>query len=97
MESAKYGNKDLLFLSCIMVSFIVVVKISTTLPDAWFLGLPLSRPVSAGGIWHPPGRRRHDRLPVHGPGNRFDILPWPWRYAHPCCFREAWKRLSISF
>jgi putative nucleotidyltransferase with HDIG domain len=53
MESAKYGNKDLLFLSCIMVSFIIVVKISTTLPDAWFLGLPLSRPVSAVGFGIP--------------------------------------------
>ena len=53
MEFAKYGNKDLLFLSCIMVSFIVVVKISTTLPDAWFLGLPLSRPVSPVGFGIP--------------------------------------------
>ena len=53
MEFANYGNKDLLFLSCIMVSFIVVVKISTTLPDAWFLGLPLSRPVSAVGFGIP--------------------------------------------
>ena len=53
MEFAKYGNKDLLFLSCIMVSFIVVVKISTTLPDAWFLGLPLSRPASPVGFGIP--------------------------------------------
>ncbi len=53
MEFAKYGNKDLLFLSCIMVSFIIVVKISTTLPEAWFLGLPLSRPVSPVGFGIP--------------------------------------------
>jgi putative nucleotidyltransferase with HDIG domain len=53
MEFASYGNKDLLFLSCIMVSFIIVVKISTTLPDTWFLGLPLSRPVSPVGFGIP--------------------------------------------
>jgi len=53
MASAKYGNKDLLFISCIMVAFIIVVKISTTLPDAWFLGLPLSRPVSPVGFGIP--------------------------------------------
>ena len=53
MEFAKYGNKDLLFLSCIMISFIIVVKISTTLPEAWFLGLPLSRPVSPVGFGIP--------------------------------------------
>ncbi|WP_319404547.1 HDIG domain-containing metalloprotein [uncultured Desulfosarcina sp.] len=53
MEFANTGNKDLLFLSCIMVSFIIVVKISTTLPDAWFLGLPLSRPASAVGFGIP--------------------------------------------
>jgi cyclic-di-AMP phosphodiesterase PgpH len=47
MAFAKYGNKDLLFLSCIMVSFIIVVKISSTLPETWFLGLPLSRPAAA--------------------------------------------------
>ena len=46
MESAGFGNKDLLFMACIMVAMIVVVQISTTLPDAWFLGLPLSRPAS---------------------------------------------------
>ncbi len=53
MESAHYGNKDLLFLACIMVAFIIVVKISTTLPDSWFLGLPLSRPVSPVGFGIP--------------------------------------------
>ncbi len=53
MEFANTGNKDLLFLSCIMVSFIIVVKISTTLPDAWFLGLPLSRPSSPVGFGIP--------------------------------------------
>ena len=53
MEFANNGNKDLLFLSCIMVSFIIVVKISTTLPDAWFLGLPLSRPASPVGFGIP--------------------------------------------
>ena len=53
IEFANTGNKDLLFLSCIMVSFIIVVKISTTLPDAWFLGLPLSRPASAVGFGIP--------------------------------------------
>ena len=46
MESAGFGNKDLLFMACIMIAMIVVVQISTTLPDAWFLGLPLSRPAS---------------------------------------------------
>jgi putative nucleotidyltransferase with HDIG domain len=53
MEFANTGNKDLLFLACIMVSFIIVVKISTTLPDAWFLGLPLSRPASTVGFGIP--------------------------------------------
>ena len=53
IEFANTGNKDLLFLSCIMVSFIIVVKISTTLPDSWFLGLPLSRPASAVGFGIP--------------------------------------------
>jgi cyclic-di-AMP phosphodiesterase PgpH len=53
MESANYGNKDLLFLGCIMVLFIIVVKISTTLPDTWFLGLPLVRPASAVGFGIP--------------------------------------------
>lgn len=53
MESDDYANKDLLFLSCIMVALIIVVKISTTLPDAWFLGLPLSRPVSTVGFGIP--------------------------------------------
>ncbi len=53
IESANYGNKDLLFLSCIMVAFIIVVKISTSLPDAWFLGLSLSRPVSPVGFGIP--------------------------------------------
>ncbi|BBO67557.1 HD family phosphohydrolase [Desulfosarcina alkanivorans] len=53
MESANYANKDLLFLSCIMVAFIIVVKISTTLPDAWFLGMALSHPVSPVGFGIP--------------------------------------------
>lgn len=53
MTSAKYGNKDLLFITCIMVAFIIVVKISTTLPDTWFLGLPLSRPMSPVGFGIP--------------------------------------------
>jgi putative nucleotidyltransferase with HDIG domain len=53
MASASYGNKDLLFLSCIVVAFIVVVKISTTLPDSWFFGLPLSRPESPVGFGIP--------------------------------------------
>jgi putative nucleotidyltransferase with HDIG domain len=53
MESANYGNKDLLFLASIMVSFIIVVKISTTLPDSWFLGLPIARPESAVGFGIP--------------------------------------------
>ena len=46
MSGAPYGNKDLLFLACIMLAFIVVIKVATTLPEAWFLGLPLDRPVS---------------------------------------------------
>jgi putative nucleotidyltransferase with HDIG domain len=53
MESANYGNKDLLFITCIMVAFIIVVKISTTLPDTWFLGLPLARPMSPVGFGIP--------------------------------------------
>ncbi|MGA6927042.1 MAG: hypothetical protein WBY88_15235, partial [Desulfosarcina sp.] len=53
METANYGNKDLLFLACIMVAFIVVIKISTTLPTTWFLGLPLSRPASEVGFGIP--------------------------------------------
>ncbi len=53
MESANYGNRDLLFIACIMVAFIIVVKVSTTLPEAWFLGLPLSRPVSPVGFGIP--------------------------------------------
>lgn len=53
MESAKRSNKDLLFLSCIMVAFIVVIKISSTLPDTWFFGLPLARPVSSVGFGIP--------------------------------------------
>ena len=42
-----YNNTDLLFLTCIIVAFILVVKISTTLPGTWFLGLPLTRPESS--------------------------------------------------
>jgi hypothetical protein len=53
MNSASYGNKDLLFLASIMVAFIIVVKISTTLPDSWFFGLPLSRPESPVGFGIP--------------------------------------------
>ena len=46
MASTRYANKDLLFLACTMAAFIVVVKVAATLPEAWFLGLPLSRPAS---------------------------------------------------
>lgn len=53
MEAAHYGNKDLLFLSCIVVAFIIVVKISTTLPESWFFGLSLSRPASPVGFGIP--------------------------------------------
>ncbi len=53
MNSANYGNKDLLFLASIMVAFIIVVKIATTLPDSWFFGLPLSRPESPVGFGIP--------------------------------------------
>ena len=53
MEAAKYSNKDLLFITCIMVAFIIVIKISTTLPDTWFLGLPLTRPISPVGFGIP--------------------------------------------
>ncbi|BBO87833.1 HD family phosphohydrolase [Desulfosarcina ovata] len=53
MEQANYGNKDLLFLACVMVVFIVVVKIADTLPDTWFLGLPLARPESPVGYGIP--------------------------------------------
>ena len=53
MDFAKYGNKDLLFLACIMVSFIIATKISTTLPEAWYFGLPLSRPSSSVGFGIP--------------------------------------------
>jgi membrane-associated HD superfamily phosphohydrolase len=88
MASAKYGNKDLLFISCIMVAFIIVVKISTTLPRRL-----VSRPAPVstgicGWFWYPPGCRRHDRLSVHGPGNRFDLCPGLGACAHPCSFKE---------
>lgn len=53
MKLANYANKDLLFLSCIMVASIVLVKIAGTLPDTWFLGLPLSRPESPVGYGTP--------------------------------------------
>ena len=53
MESTGFGNKDLLFLASIMIALIIVVKISTTLPEAWFLGLPLARPASPVGFGIP--------------------------------------------
>ena len=53
MASFSFGNKDLLFLACVMVALIVVVKFATTLPDDWFLGLPLTRPASPVGFGIP--------------------------------------------
>ncbi|HSO19437.1 MAG TPA: HDIG domain-containing protein, partial [Desulfosarcina sp.] len=52
-ESASYGNRDLLFLTGMVVAFILVVKISATLPESWFFGLPLSRPESPVGFGIP--------------------------------------------
>ena len=46
-------NKDLFFVSCILVAFILVVKTATTLPETWFLGLSLSRPESSVGFGIP--------------------------------------------
>lgn len=48
-----YNNKDLLFFACILVAFILLVKISETLPATWFFGLPLSRPESSIGFGIP--------------------------------------------
>ena len=53
MASTQHPNKDILFLATIMVAFIVVVKIVTTLPDTWLFGLPLSRPSSPAGFGIP--------------------------------------------
>jgi hypothetical protein len=53
MEAAGYGNRDLLFLASIMIALILVVKIATTLPESWFLGLPFARPVSPVGFGIP--------------------------------------------
>ncbi len=53
LESGITGNKDLLFLTCIMVAFIVLVKMAATLPESWFFGLALSRPVPAFGFGIP--------------------------------------------
>ena len=53
LQVSNYNNKDLLFLTCIIVAFIIVVKISVTLPEAWFFGLPLSRPESSMGFGIP--------------------------------------------
>ena len=53
MASFSLGNKDLLFLSCVMVALIVVVKFATNLPEDWFLGLPLTRPASPVGFGIP--------------------------------------------
>lgn len=53
LESGITGNKDLLFLTCIMVAFIVLVKMAATLPESWFFGLALSRPVPSFGFGIP--------------------------------------------
>ena len=53
MASFNFGNKDLLFLACVVVALIVVVKFATTLPEDWFLGLPLTRPASPIGFGIP--------------------------------------------
>ncbi len=47
------SNKDVLFVSCIFMAFILVVKTATTLPEAWFFGLSLSRPESSMGYGIP--------------------------------------------
>ncbi len=48
MKGSNFANKDLLFFSCIMVAFIVLVKFSTTVPDGWFFGRPPSLPTGFG-------------------------------------------------
>jgi putative nucleotidyltransferase with HDIG domain len=53
IKAPQYGNKDLFFLTSVMVVLMVVVNISTTLPDAWFLGLSSLRPSSAVGFGIP--------------------------------------------
>jgi putative nucleotidyltransferase with HDIG domain len=53
LESTAGSNKDLLFMACIMAAFILVVKIANTLPEAWFFGLPLSRPAPLVGYGIP--------------------------------------------
>ena len=53
IDSTRYGNKDLLFLACLMAAFVIVVKIATTLPDSWFFGLSVSRPASPVGFGIP--------------------------------------------
>ena len=53
LKQINYNNKDLLFLTCIMVIFVIIVKISATLPETWFLGLPLSRQESPVGFGIP--------------------------------------------
>lgn len=53
MQSDNHGNKDLLFLTCIMVAFLVVVKMAATLPESWFLGLAVSRPIPSIGFGIP--------------------------------------------
>jgi membrane-associated HD superfamily phosphohydrolase len=53
LQAPAYGNKDLLFLACVMIAMIATVKIATTLPDAWFLGLSLSRPATPVGFGIP--------------------------------------------
>lgn len=49
----QHENKDLLFLACVMSVFILLVKISTTLPESWFFGLPFARQTSSIGVGIP--------------------------------------------
>ena len=53
INAPKFGNKDLFFLGSVMAVLMVVVNISTTLPDDWFLGLSSLRPSSTVGFGIP--------------------------------------------
>ncbi len=53
VTSINYGNKDLGFIAFIIVVFIVLVKIASTLPDAWFFGLHFSGQTSSIGFGIP--------------------------------------------
>ena len=52
-EIGTYNNKDLLFLTCVIVAIFIVVRISTTLPENWFFGLPWARAETSVGYGIP--------------------------------------------